>query len=245
MEFKCSGCDYVSDTRKNIKRHFITKNCGGHAPHVIEIPIVIKCEHCKKRYTTKPSLKRHLKNCKILQTIQRENEIKKQLIEQNNTVNITTNYNNNNINNNINIQVNSYDRTDFSVLTDRHFYAALNRYLMSVPQLIEFTHFNKKRPQNHNIYISSHKGKYAYVFNGNNWEVRDKVETVESLINNHEHKLERWVEENAEKDPRIVDKFKEYLRIKEKKGAEEAMKEEVRMMLYNKRNLVLNKNPFH
>ena len=71
MNFSCSVCNYTSDKRANIKRHITKKNKCGESdsdPQIIEIPIVIQCEYCKKQYKTKPSLKRHLKTCKVLKS---------------------------------------------------------------------------------------------------------------------------------------------------------------------------------
>ncbi len=69
MEFSCSVCNYTSDTRKNVRRHINKKNkCGTDDDdyNIIEKPIEINCEHCDKCYKTQPSLKRHLRNCKVL-----------------------------------------------------------------------------------------------------------------------------------------------------------------------------------
>ena len=139
------------------------------------------------------------------------------------------------------LQVNSYRDTDFSKLTDRHFSAALSKTLMSVPKLIEYTHFNPKLPENHNIYISNQKGKYAMVYDGNDWCIKDQDKTINKLIDDQEYELGEWVNKIGDEHPKEMKKFKKYMEVKEKDGAEEAMKEEVRMLLYNKRNVVKSK----
>ena len=84
MEFGCSDCDYTSITKKNIKRHVNRKNkCGesNSIPYIIEIPIVVQCEHCEKHYNTKPSLKRHLKTCKVLKSSKDTTDLEQKIKE--------------------------------------------------------------------------------------------------------------------------------------------------------------------
>jgi len=241
--FSCSGCKYSSVVKQHLTRHINKNNKCGTNLHIIENNIEIKCEYCNKLYKTQPSLKRHHKTCKILKTNyiyklkeneQKIKELEMQLSQKPTTIN--------NINNNItiNVQVNGYNNTDFSKLTNRQFSKALNKTLMSIPQLIEFSHFNPKFPENHNIYISNQKGKYAMIYNGENWEIKDQSSTIDKLINDQEYELEQWVHVIGEKHPTAMEKFNRYLEVKEKDGALDAMKEEVKLLLYNKRNIIKN-----
>lgn len=251
MEFRCSNCDYSSISRQSVLRHIHRKNKCSPNPKLVKVPVKIKCEYCGKNLSTQLSLNRHYSLCKTLQerlkieSFEKDKEIAvlKAKLEVTGG-NVTNSHNNshnttNNITNNINIQINSYDKTDYSKLTYKHYEYALNRVLMAVPQLIEFTHFNKKHPENHNVYISNYKGKYIKTYNGKDWEVKNKEESIDKIINDHEYKLEQWVEENCKEDPKLEDKFKYYLQVKQKDGAEKALREEVKLLLYNKRNKII------
>ena len=241
MEFKCSNCNYTSGKRENTKRHISKKNkCSesNNVPHIIEVPVDIICDYCEKSYKSKTTLKRHLKTCKVKKT-----ETDKVIADQERKIieleaklaakpSIT-----NNIINNI-IQVNGYRNTDFSNIKDIIYSKALDKTLMSIPKMIEYTHFNPRLPENHNIYISNQKGKYAMVYDGNDWCIKDQKQTIDKLIDDQEYALDEWVNKVGDEHPKEMKKFQRYMNVKEKDGAEEAMKEEVRMLLYNKRNVV-------
>ena len=51
----------------------------------------------------------------------------------------------------------------------------------SIPRLIKHLHFNPKHKENQNVKIPNRKEKYAKIYNGNEWEFRDKKETIEDL----------------------------------------------------------------
>jgi hypothetical protein len=77
MEFCCSVCEYTSDKRRHVQRHIDKKNpCGLGIREIIEIPIKIKCSSCNKNFSTRETLKDHIRNksCKYDEDI---NSIKK------------------------------------------------------------------------------------------------------------------------------------------------------------------------
>ena len=76
------------------------------------------------------------------------------------------------------------------------------------------------------------------VYNGEEWEIKDQCQTIDKLIGNQEYELENWVNEVGDKHPKEMNKFNRYLDVKEKDGALDAMKEEVKLMLYNKRKMI-------
>lgn len=241
-EFSCSVCDYTSFYKSNISNHINKKNKCGDNPKIIKTTKKISCDYCNKNYKTKVTLSNHLKICKLKNTLKdlyiskKDDEIAKLKEElkhskRNQTVNV-------NIGTVVNIQLNSYRNTDMSKISDTHFSRALNRTLMSIPQLIEYTHFNPKLPENHNIYISNKKNKHAMVYNGKEWELKNQVETIDRLIFDQEYAMEEWVNGVGDKNPKAMEKFQKYLDVREKDGAIESMKDEIRLLLYNKRNTI-------
>jgi hypothetical protein len=82
--------------------------------------------------------------------------------------------------------------------------------IYSVPQMIENVHFDPKVPENHNIYISNIKNKYAMVYDGKKWCSKPQEQVIDQLINDQEYAIEDWLEE-------------------------------VKLLLYNNRNVIKNK----
>lgn len=248
MKYKCGRCGFKTSRKGDIKRHI--KRVITCYPLLEDIlPIIleeeesnkINCKYCKKDIS-ELNIKRHELNCvtkneKIIK--EKDEEIKKleqkiQLLENTTVINNITN-------NNIIININGYKKTSFEHLSDKQYNKAIGRLLMSVPQLIEDVHFNPKMPENHNIYISNIQNKYAMVYDGKNWETKDQERVINELISDHEYAMEEWLGGEGEKFPNAMEKFNKYLNIKEKDGAMKSMKDEIKLLLYNKRDMITNK----
>ena len=107
-------------------------------------------------------------------------------------------------------------------------------------KLTETLHFNPKHPEYQNIYITNVKDKYAMMFDGKDWNLTMKDdlinriyddkknyieenidEFVDSLTSSRKQALDRWLD-TSDDDERIL-----------------KIKNDIRLLLYNKRNLVL------
>ncbi len=238
--FLCSECNYATNIKCNVQNHII-KKCPY--ANIVTETVDIKCEHCNKEYSVKRSLDRHLKICKVLKDTREAEQAAeiiqlKQKLAESEAKRQTTNITNNNT---YNIQVvNGYRQTDFEHLKDGHYRRAIGRMIYSVPQMIEDVHFNSKAPENHNIYIKNIKNKYAMVYDGLQWNAKDKDQVIDQLINDQEYAIEEWLGE-GDKFPKEMKKFNEYL---EKKGGpqgdeiKDIIKEEVKLLLYNNRGKI-------
>ena len=224
------------------------------------------CEFCKKELSSYKNLWRHLKTCKEKKKDDEEKEnmlnliemLNKQLEDQRQEFKLELNKRNKqitdlikksginigtqNIQQNIqqNIKVLAYKDTDISHLTDQDYLYCLNRSNMCIPNLIKKIHFNPKKPENQNIYISNIKNKYIMVYDGDKWNLSNQSETIEDLIDTNEfvieQKLEEWLE-NGKEFPQIMKKFNRYLEKKEKDEVKNAIKEEIKLVLYNNRKI--------
>ena len=224
------------------------------------------CEFCKRKLSSYKSLWRHLKSCKekkkddeerdnllnlvnmlndqLKQKDQQLNEQMKELSKRNEQIDELIQKTGINIgtqNIQQNIKILAYKNTDLSHLTDQDYLQCLNRSNMVIPNLIKRIHFNPKKPENHNIFISNIRNKYVMVYDGHKWNLSNQNETIEDLIDTNEivieQKLEEWVE-NGREYPEIMKKFNRYLEKKEKDEVINKVKEEIKLILFNNRKVI-------
>mgnify|MGYP003679438105 CR=1 FL=1 len=259
--YSCIRCGYETKLKGDIKRHFNRKkHCP---PKLNDIPLIkykegilnginfSKCNFCEKitsdsdehmcsKQQTDDSveaLKQLVEtlNKKIDQDREEMKELR-ELVKRAGVSQNITNHNTQNITNNIVIL--PYRDTDVSHLKGRDYYRALSRCVMSVPQLITDTHFNPKKPENHNIYISNISRAHAMVWDGSKWVIKNQNEVIEGLIEENEYRIEDWVKDGSKKYPKAMDKFEKYIEKRDSKGVPELIRKEIKMMLYNNRGMV-------
>ena len=237
---------------KNVEFHKITQNNTK----------INKCKYCDKQFSRIDSLNRHYKTCKENKKIEEANENMQELVnllneqklelkEKNKQIdelikkagiNIGTQNIQQNINQNIKIL--AYDNTDLSHLKNKDYLKCLKRSNFCIPHLIEKIHFNPEKPENHNIYISNLKNNYVMIYNGEKWMINDRDESIQNLIDDKEsiieQKLEEWIE-NGKNYPDIMKKFNRYLEKKENDTVLNKIKNEIKLMLFNNRDIVSKK----
>jgi len=223
------------------------------------------CHYCSKSFTTKQAMYRHIKyTCKknndedLKELARLLNEKDKQINElisnkdnqlermQKQIEKLVNKLQIQNINNGTitnhnvyNIQILDYNNTDYSHLTDSDYVNCISDVNHCVKTLIEKVHFNEKKPENMNIYISSIKGNYVMVYKNNAWQIQDKKEQVDDLYEYNEIMLTNWYQEYKEKYPQMIQSFKNYLRNQEDNDVINEVKKEILLMLYNNRGLVM------
>lgn len=83
--------------------------------------------------------------------------------------------------------------------------------MCSIEESIKLIHFNEKRPELKNIYITNLKDKYAYIFDGSKFIAVLKSDILEELVDNHIENIEYSADEYKEKlQPKtieVLDKF--------------------------------------
>jgi hypothetical protein len=154
-------------------------------------------------------------------------------LQMSNTVN--SNSNNINSNNTVNnIKILAYKDTDLSHLTDNDYAFCIKQVNFCVKSMIEKVHFNPDKPENMNIYISNLKDKYMMVYEDDNWNIKNKKE-LDYLYETNEMYLEQWLDEEQHKYPHLKEKFERYLENKENDETLNMIKDDIKMMMYNKR----------
>jgi len=266
---KSSYDKHLKTKKHKIKRQNVSQMLGDVSPMLGEISLnskndkkQLKCDYCGKTFKHRSSRSKHIKytckknkdedlkelarllNEKIKdKDIQMEN-MQKQIdkltnklqIQQVNNTNTNIHYNVNN-----NIYLLDYKHTDYSHLTESDYITCINDCNYCVKSLIEKVHFNEKKPENMNIYISSIKGNYVMVYNDNCWQIQNKKDQINDLFEYNEVILSKWYEDSKERYPEILNLFQKYLINKD--GASDIINEvkhEILKMLYNKRNVLTN-----
>ena len=160
-----------------------------------------------------------------------------------NVINNNTTNNTQNINNGIVTHVNliGYGKEDLSKIDKKEILKAIQFGYDSTIKLTETMHFNPKHPEYHNIYITNIKDKYAMMFDGKDWNLTMK----DKLINKIYDDKKNYIEEN-------IDEFIDSLSASRKKALERwlvsdddderinKVKNEIKLLLYNKRNLIVD-----
>jgi hypothetical protein len=142
------------------------------------------------------------------------------------------------INNTTNIRLLNHQDTDYSHLTPKDYITCMKDCNKCVKSLIEKVHFNANKPENMNIYLSNIKGKYLMIYKDNAWQIQDKKTQVDELYDNNEFVLEAWYDEYKEKHPDIIASFQRYLQNRDENEMLNNIKEEILVMLYNKRQMI-------
>ena len=242
---RCDYCTKIFSSYKNLWRH--QKICKDRIKteeandSMNELVIILnkQIEDQKKEIESqKEEFKKELEK-KELELEKRNNQIdeliKKAGIHNNN---ITTNIQNN-------IKLLAYQDTDISKITDNDIISCINHNNMCVPQLIKMIHFDPKKPENHNIYISNLKNGYIMLYDGKKWNTFNRDEMINNMIDEKqtiiEEKIEDWITKGKEY-PELMKKFERYLNKKENNEVLDKIKSEIKLMLYNSRNLLNNIN---
>lgn len=224
-----------------------------------------QCKYCNQSFSLKNNLYRHIKYyCKqnndeslqeyanLLNALNSKDKqidhIQKQmdiLIKNLNIQNVNLENSKNTIINgdittNINVNLLNYNETDYSHLTHRDYITCIKDCNHCVKTLIEKVHFNRNKPENMNIYVSSIKGNFIMVYRDNKWQVKNRKTQIDDLFDYNELMLENWFRDYHEQYPHIIDSFQRYLKNKEEDDDMISdVKAEILLLLYNERDKVL------
>ena len=126
----------------------------------------------------------------------------------------TTNNNNHNSHNTINntIHINNYGNENTDYLKGDYLNNLLQGAFTAIPKLIENIHFNPQHPENHNIKITNKKEPYVKIRKNDKWELQDKKETLETLVDDKyyilvDHYADMGEDKISEKTKTVMEQF--------------------------------------
>ena len=210
-----------------------------------------ECTFCKKFFTIKKDMFKHLKDCKKYQKLfqnkldvnnnTKQDEYKKESIESIEVVKQLFADQKKELNelkykleelskkknivvyNTNNITLIAYNKTpDLSHLTNNDYLKIMNKGFRSIPRLVEAIHFNPKKPENHNVYIPNIKNNYAMIWNGSAWDLTSREDIIDNMYDDKSNILIEKMEEFIKIGNELDPKImKKFKRFIEKKENDE------------------------
>jgi len=225
VEYICNKCEKNFTLKGDYVRHINRKYpCDAHSHNA--------CDNCQKIFKHKSSLYKHLKKCNLPMVT-------------NNTMNTNNTINNTKIDidtqNNLNmdnVKVVKFGSEDISYISDDIYQTILGKGYKSVEEFVDHTHFNPDHPENHNIYIADIKNNYVLLYDGLQWNIKDRDEAIEDLIYAKSDYLSVKFDELMHKlSPMDIKKFTNFMKNRDNDIKMKMVKTDLKLMLYNNRHI--------
>jgi len=263
--YTCECCNFSTPLKSNYSNHLLTKKHVSNKPiqtnmlaemladvsqMLVTPEPVLKCKYCDQCYKHRSSLSKHIKytctknkdedlkelvRLMNVQLEQQKNEIvsqSKQIEKLRGKLEIHGSFNTT-IHNHV--QILNYKDTDISHLTDEDYRKCVKKICFCVLKIIEKIHFNPDKPENMNIYISNIKDKYLMIYENDKWTLKSK-NLIDQLYEDKELMIEEWIQDS--KDPEMSKFFNRYLDLKKDEKTIEMIQEEIKLFLFNQKELV-------
>ena len=233
VEHICTKCNKIFTKKSSYNQHINRKTQCTEQIGTIDSDNNV-CSVCNKEFNSYISLYKHVKRASC----------KKQTVV-NNTQNI--NIDKQNINQNIdtqnnlnmdNVKVVKFGNEDISYISDDLFQSILGHGYKSVEEFVDHTHFNPDHPENHNIYIADIKNNYVLLYDGSQWNIKDRDEAIEDLIYAKSDYLSVKFDELMHKlSPMDIKKFTNFMKNRDNDLKMKMVKTDLQLMLYNNRHI--------
>ncbi len=104
--------------------------------------------------------------------------------------------------------------------------------IKSIPNLLEYIHFNPEHIENQNVKIPNKKDSFAKVYDGKKWEYKDKNETIENMTDKAYGIINKHYDQGSNK---YIDTITEKLATKDKEIIKKIQKD-TEVMILNKQS---------
>ncbi len=225
-----------------------------------------KCQYCSKSFSHKYNRVRHetsvcqervkheekqIQENRMKEMEEKNKKLEEKLLElelmvKNGINPLTTNNSNNNSHNTTNILqnntfvLNKYGDEDLSHISENKMIHIFRNCFLSVPTFIKMKHFSTDKPENHNVYIADIKSQYALIYNGIKWMVTDKKQLLHDMYDeNCDYLVCEYKERKSQLDQSTLEKFNKFINSKDDDVIINTVKENIKQMLYNEKNMAI------
>ncbi|QGR54392.1 zinc finger domain-containing protein [Moumouvirus maliensis] len=246
--FTCDKCFKEFDHRSKYNRHLERirscvkkKNISGSKTTRQVINNI--CKHCKREFSRKDSLARHLNTCKY-KTVTKKNIIKgeKNTSGKKNIVAIDSkNCNNNNNNKTYNIILN-FGTSATNDLSRNDIISFLKSNTGVIEKFIEITNFNPNKPQHHNVYYPDIKSGYGIIYKDKKWTKKRIHEIVSKLLDSKVEDLNTIVNELSDcLNEKSIKKIKDAIKDADfsKPGTRKKLISYIKPILYENKDMII------
>lgn len=249
---KCRYCNKMLSTYYNTKHH--EKICKKNLVDCNEIDnksdtVQNNIETCTKNEDNFEIVKiklveltRQIEEMKLKQTEETnklQEEIQKLNKRKKNKITVT---NNNNVINNINnFNITAYGKETCEHISDSMFKNILNEGFKSVPMLVEQIHFNKNKPEYHNVYISNIRDNNALIYDGEKWMLSEREAIIDNMMDAKNYILSDKFDELKESlEEKTIRKFQRFLDACDTDIVKSQIKNDLKLSLYNNKQISEN-----
>jgi hypothetical protein len=142
------------------------------------------------------------------------------------------------INNINNINLIAFGKENLAELDDEHCKRILNKAFKSIPTFVEYLHFDKNKPQNHNIYISNIRNNYVIVYDGADWKLKERDAILQQIVDEKgEYLSGKFDQLSPELDEHTVRKFNRFLEQRDDLDVIQIIKKDLKLLMYNNRKI--------
>jgi len=256
---QCNYCKKVFTLHNSLNRHLkdrckIKRDDTNKKEEIYQL-LLKQMEDNKRQLQIieKNNKKQNEENRKLINELKEENiKLKKEMINKHNAINtnngtmnnIGNQTNNNNTNNqqniikHLNINLVAHGKEDLSFINEERLKTIFYKGFKSIENLTEIVHFDKNRPENHNIYISNIKDTYVMKYDGDDWKLMNRENCLQDM---YEDKSDYLVEKFEELQPKLneqtIKRFGNFLNKRDDDKIIEQTKKEIKLILYNNRKI--------
>ena len=256
-EFACPVCKKNCTTKHNLMRHLGNKTPCVKPGSTTNIPPSHTCLTCNHTFSKLSNITKHarvskcgkesaktIENYKKLEEKNRKLEEKieelTKMVKAGITPTVPQMTNCYNTTNNTQINVNMYGKETVTHITGKLLETIFNKCFKSVLTFIGEKHFSKMHPENANICITDIKSNHILYYDGDKWVIADRKTMLDTMYNKNCDELHDLFDDMREKlDDKIIEKFERFLDQKDDDIIQQKIKEDIKLMLYNERELAL------